>query len=248
MAKHVREVMNGELFSLRPTDQADEAVSYLLALGISAAPVLDPYGKPVGYFALRDGLHNKTGPTVGERMSAPAYSIPINATVENAARLLADANLHHAAVVDERGFAVGAVSVLDVLKALEGLPVSHPPAFPHYDRETGLVWTDDTPLEIARLDAAPDGPGLLALIVGGLKRSETVAWAEACENVRTRLHELLSVPQEGKPVLARILGQQNVRFRAAFAPDQRARREALRALLDHTEHLPLPAGAVAMRM
>lgn len=242
MAKTVEEVMNRELFSVRPDDSSDEVLGYLLSLGLSAAPVLDPYGKPVGFISLRDIL-SRHQPVVRDCMSSPPISIRTHHTVDDVARSLAERNLHHAAVVDDDDHAVGVVSVLDVVKALVGAPVSHPPAFPHYDRETGLVWSDDTVLRLESADTAPDGPGVLALVVGGAGRREIVAWAEACENVRTRVYELLSAPQDDKPVLAGILREKDVRFRTASVPDYKKRNEALKQLIGEMGRLLEPRTA-----
>jgi len=154
---------------------------------------------------------------------------------------LVERDLHHAPVVDGNGRAIGVVSLLDVTKGLLGLPVGHPPAFPHYDRETGLVWTDDMVLAAESAEAAPDGPGLLALVQGGAGSREAVVWVESCFNVRTRVFELLDVPQTDSPHLAGLLARRGLRYRAASVPDQPTRKSALRSMLSEIEHLPAPA-------
>jgi hypothetical protein len=231
MAKRVEEIMNPELFNLRPDELVGDALGYILALGISGAPVCNPHGAPLGVVSFRD-LAQSRGATVGEVMSTPAVSVPIGSSIQEAAQLLAERGFHRLVVVDENGHTVGVVSVLDVMRALIGMPTSHPDAFPHYDNLTGLTWSDDTLLDLDHVDRAPNGPGLLMLRVGGLRVTETTVWIEACNNVRTRLHELLSVPQENRRLASLITHyHQNLRFRSAAAPDPRRRRSALDALL-----------------
>ena len=231
MAKRVEEIMNPELFTLRPDELVDAALGYILALGISGAPVCNPRGAALGVVSFRD-LAQSRGATVGEVMSTPAVSVPIGTPIADAARLLAERGFHRLVVVDDKGQTAGVVSVLDVMRALIGLPAKHPDAFPHYDNLTGLTWSDDTLLDLDHVDRAPNGPGLLMLRVGGLRVAETTVWIEACNNVRTRLRELLSVPQENRRLVSLIAHyHQDLRFRSAAAPDPRRRRGALDALL-----------------
>jgi Zn-dependent protease len=157
---------------------------------------------------------------------------------EIAARLMGEARLHHLVAVDAAGNAVGMLSSLDVVCALLGLPATHPPMFPHYDTSTGLTWTDDTPLAADRVEVAPDGVGILVLVTGGAGRRELPVWAEASRNVRTRLLDLLTTPQRDRPMLARLLEREHLRFRAASARSfseaaslaERLRTEALGSL------------------
>jgi hypothetical protein len=226
MAKTVREIMNPELFSLRPNDDGDDALGYILALGITAAPVLDEARQPVGVASFRDFLLPRGPSKVAERMTVPAVSVSFDASVEDTARLLAERGVHHVVVVDREGRAVGVASTLDVIRGLLGLPATHPATFPHWDRTHGVAWTDDTLLELDRVDVAPDGPGVLVLVRGGPNVSERVVWAEAAHNVRTRLYDILSRPQKEQPILDRILAEHgHLRFRAAslMSLDERQR-------------------------
>jgi hypothetical protein len=241
MAKYASEIMNPEPFTVRASDDADDAVGYLLALGITAAPVLDPYGKVVGFFSLRDALSNPQRGVVSERMSAPARSVLESDPIEEVGKVLAAGDIHHAAVLTDEGHVAGVVSTLDVLKAMLNVPVTHPAAFPHYDKGTGLTWSDDAELSLEGAAAAPDGPGLLTLISGGVGRRERVAWAEACNNVRTRVFEILSSTRAEPPQVAQILAHGTVRFRAASVPDYEQRRKVLAALLQETRKWMHPA-------
>ena len=56
------------------------------------------------------------------------------------------------------------------------------------------------------LAAAADGPGLLVLIHGGPGMAKRIVWAEACDNVRTRLEDMLE-GAPGRGAAARLLAQ-----------------------------------------
>ena len=56
------------------------------------------------------------------RVSRPVLTVSADADVEQAARLLAETDFHHLVVVDASGRAVGMISAVDFLRALEGMP------------------------------------------------------------------------------------------------------------------------------
>lgn len=242
MARTVGEIMNRELFGLRPGDSAEEGLGYILALGITGAPVIGADGKPVGVVSFRDLVGRAAGATVEERMTRPALSAREDDTIDDVARRLAESGVHRLVVVDAEGRAAGVVSALDVIRGLVGMPASHPATFPHYDRKVGVSWTDDTQLDLDHVGAAPDGPGVLLLVRGGREVTETVVWAEAAFNVRTRLYDILSLPQDS-PLLSRILRDDHeLRFRAAPVQDTTKRMKVLEALLSDA-HGKLEASA-----
>jgi CBS domain-containing protein len=224
MAKKVEEIMNRELFSLRPEDDIDDARGYLLALGIGGAPVSDARGVPIGMVSLRDLVHEHGGPKVFDRMKRPAVSVLPTALVRDAARVMAEHGFHRVPVVDPDGHAVGMVSLIDVVRALVGVPVSHPDTFPHYDHETRLTWSDDAPLDLEHAAFAPDGPGLLVLRLGGPNLPESEVWVEASNNVRARVHDLISLPQLNRRLTVLLERfPSDLRFRAAYDPDKEHR-------------------------
>ncbi len=93
------------------------------------------------------------------------------------------------------------------------------------------------------LDGAPDGPGLLQLVHGGAGLPERVVWVESCENVYSRLTDMLTTPQRDQAVLAWWLAQNGMRYRAAAAADPAARGKALEVLRARARHLHVGAGA-----
>lgn len=229
MSSRVREIMNRELFSVRPSDLTSQALNGILALGITGAPVVDDNGRPLGMVALRD-LVGRIGTRAGDLMTSPAMTIRSDEPIAEAGHRLAETGRHRLVVVDAEGRAIGVVSALDVIRGLLGLPIAHPAAFPHLDEETHLTWTDDVPMDLDHLDVAPDGPGLLQLVHGGAGLPERVVWIESCENVYTRLTDMLAEPQRDQPILSWWLAQKPLRFRAAAAADPVERRKALEVL------------------
>lgn len=221
--------MNPELFSLREEERVEDALAYLLVLGVGGCPVLDAAGRPVGMVSLRD-LLRRDGDYVGQRMSRPVASASAGSAVDEAARLIGETGFHRLVVVDAEGRAVGIVSAIDLVRALAGLPASRSPMFPHYEAETGLTWTDDTLFELDRVEIAPPGPGIVALIHGGVGVPERVVWAEAVGDARQRLIDILTEPEIQAPALRRWLRQGGLRFRAAAQPDA-AERERIAASL-----------------
>jgi CBS domain-containing protein len=231
MAATVKEIMNPELFHLRPGDSGEDALHGLLALGITGAPVLGEDGRPAGMVSLRELAQRRTGQTAADIMGGPAATVRAEAPVSEAGRLLGETGHHRLVVVDADGRALGNVSALDVLRALLDLPAAHPAPFPHFDPATRLVWTDPRPLALDAIDAAPDGAGLFVLIRGGAGVPEHVVWAEACHHVYARLTDILSTPQTDRPVLAWWLARGPLRFRAAAVDDPELGKAALRRML-----------------
>ncbi len=230
MSKTVAEVMNGELFSLHPEDRTAEALTYFTALGISGAPVVDDEGRPLGVVSYPD-LVSKSAATVSACMISPALSIKPTLSVSDAARQMAEARIHRLVVCDEGGHVIGMVSSSDLMRALVGMPPAHPLAFPHVDRETGLSFSDAVPLDEEHIESAPSAPGVFILSVGGVGQEETALWAESVSNVRSRLYELTSIPQNDRR-LARLLDTHHtqLRFQAVGVAEAEDRQRALDAL------------------
>ncbi len=245
MAKSVHEIMNRELFSLRVDDDAADALGYILALGITAAPVLDDQHRPVGVVSFRDLLPHRVGAKVSERMTSPAITVAEQTSIEQAASLIAERGVHRVVVVNGEGLAVGVASSIDLIAGLLGLPAKHPDTFPHYDRKRGITWTDDTLLDMDRVGAAPDGPGVFVLVAGGKGKPERPVWCEASSNVRTRLYDLLSRPQDENAELKRVMDLYHggIRFRASGITSSDARSRVAESVMAEVRALPGPANA-----
>jgi hypothetical protein len=179
-------------------------------------------------------------------MTRSVLGVSAAASLDEAARLAVESGVHHLVVLDTDGRAAGFISALDLLRGLLGLPAAHPPTFPHYDEQTGLTFTDDVPFELERLQLAPDGPGVFCLIEGGRDRREVLSWAEASNNVRSRLYALLSPPETEDTRLLQLLHHlPSLRFRAASVPDSVQRAQlAERLMADVTRPLRPAPGAL----
>jgi hypothetical protein len=133
-------------------------------------------------------------------------------------------------VTDERGQVTGIVSALDLLAGFVGYPAQHAPTYPHFDRATGLAWSEYVPLALEHLPLAPDGPGVFTLTYGDKDHNEVLVWAEAARNVRTRLYEMVSVPQTDGYLNELLQSPATLRFRAAATPDHGTACTALAAM------------------
>jgi CBS domain-containing protein len=197
MALEVAEIMNHDLFSVAPGDRAGDILDLLLAYGVSAAPVLDEVGRPLGFVALRDLVAAPRDAHIFTRMAAPADVVPVSATIRAAATLMTERSRHHLACVDDDGRVIGFVGALDVLRGLTGAPVPHPRSFAHRDSATGLTWTDDAVLTFEHVRDVPGEPGVFKLIDGAPGEPNRVVWSEATSDLRRRLNEILSRPAKG---------------------------------------------------
>lgn len=124
----VGEIMNPKLLYVRDGDRLGPVRAKILEFGVTAVPVLDDAHRPVGVVSLRDWPADGSEPS----MSSPAKTVRRDATVEDGARALADAGVHHLVVVDDEGVAVGMVSALDFVRAFVARPATHPAAFDRY--------------------------------------------------------------------------------------------------------------------
>ena len=230
MAKHVREIMNHEVFCVVPVERCGDVRGYFRALGIAAAPVVDDDGHPIGFVSLRDLAGARDDAPVVDCMTPQADVVGIDATIAEAASVMADRGRHHLAVVREDGRLAGYVGSLDVIRGLLGRPVPHPDTFPRYDRELDLVWTNDLPLVEANAAKAPDGPGLLRLVRSHPGEPDRVVWSEATHNVRSRVLDLLDAPQPALPHLVDELDRGELRFRAAATSSLAALTRAMHPL------------------
>lgn len=231
MALTVAEVMNRELFTLRPDEHLDNAVRFLVSLSIGGAPVVEN-AVPIGIVSLHDLLTRGEGGLVRDRMVSPVLTTPGDATIEEASRALGEAGEHRIVVIDTLGRAIGIASAVDCLRGMLGIPVTHPSTFPHLDPATGLQWTDDLPFDRAHADRAPEGSGVIVLIRGGAGVRERVIWAEGCEDVRTRVKLMIeNSPDEPITLRQLLMRKDGLRFRAAPSKSESDKKRALKRIL-----------------
>jgi CBS domain-containing protein len=236
----VREIMTPELFTCIPGESAAGALDYLVMLNLHAAPVLaEQTHEPVGMIALSDLTGELGEDTVESRMSYPAAFVLQTAPVGEAARIIAHTGFHHLVVVDGEHRAVGFVSAVDVIRALQGWtrpgapPAEPAPASPE------LEWSGQEMLSETGILAAPEGAGIFVLLRVPDDLPATVLWAQSSKYLRARLGELLADPP---PRLARYLERGHLKFRAAAVPDDAHRRAALASVLGGRLRLESPGG------
>lgn len=218
MAIHIEEIMNREVYSAKLDDAVRDVRQALIHLGVSGAPVVDDLGRPLGVVSLKDISGVADAGLVGDYISYPAVAVHPTTPIRAAAYLMAQTQCHRLIVVDEN-IAVGVVGTLDVIRALIGVPAAHPATFPHYDAETGVTWSDDYLLDGNHVEAAPQAPGVLLIIDGGVDRPETILWGECSDDLRGRLLEYLEEPAGGSGMIAYWKGKAALRFRVATIPD-----------------------------
>lgn len=150
----VADVMSRAVVSVRPETALAELVRLLIAGGYRALPVVDAAERVVGIvtngdlverggLAMRLELLATAGPEAIEReiaasgqtaadlMTRPAVTVPADATVLAAARLMAERRLKRLPVVDAAGRLLGMVSRVDLLRTVaEGYPAPEEPPRP----------------------------------------------------------------------------------------------------------------------
>jgi hypothetical protein len=239
MARTLREIINPEVLAVRPDLPAREVRSLLRSFAVGAVPVVDDAGKPLGVLSLRDLIDSVEG-TAGGRMSKPAICTNDSITIESAARHLASTDMHHLVVVDGTGIVVGMLSSLDLLRGLLGMPARHPAAFPHWDTETQVRWTDEWLLDEHACAQAPRAAGVLVLISGAAGQPDAIVWAEECADVRARVSDLVSRPEVQDVAVRNCLARPGLRARATTVEDAASRQRIAKLLRDRILHAPPP--------
>lgn len=214
MSETVEHIMNHEVYTVRASEPCGEVLGMILTLGITAAPVVDEDGVPLGLVSLRNLARAQRDEPVAKHMTSPAATITRATTVEEAGREMGQLSYHHLVVVDPVGKVAGFVSSLDVIRGLVGLPASHPPAFPHQEPESGLAWTPTLPLTAENIERiAVAGPGMVVLTV--VDEPDEVVWAEASKHVRARLQAFLTGHHNLPEPVAQRLAANQLGFRSA---------------------------------
>ena len=117
MSRDVCSFMNPALVYVLE-DDIERARDLMIRFEVTTIPVLDEEQIPVGIISLR-GL-DRSGRVM--RVSRPVLTVSTSDDIEHAARVLAESDFHHLVVVDDSGRAVGMISAIDLLRALEHLP------------------------------------------------------------------------------------------------------------------------------
>ncbi|MET9881837.1 CBS domain-containing protein [Streptomyces sp. NPDC006430] len=123
--KHLRtvdDVMTHAVISVDRGARFKDVVETMRQWRISAVPVLSQEGRVAGVVSEADlllkaqGADESRAVTAGDLMTVPAVTVPKDATIAGAARLMARGHLKRLPVVDDDGRLVGVVSRGDLLK------------------------------------------------------------------------------------------------------------------------------------
>ncbi|MFK0246006.1 CBS domain-containing protein [Amycolatopsis azurea] len=131
--RRVREVMRSQVLTVRP-ETPFKAITVLLASwGVSGVPVVADEGRVVGVVSQRDLLEREIrhrllrirprlrrkvqGSRADELMTTPAITVPRDAGVEEAIRLMEDHGVHRLPVLDDDAKLVGIVGRSDLLRS-----------------------------------------------------------------------------------------------------------------------------------
>lgn len=228
MAKYVEEIVNPSLFFLGEKALLGVARQCLLALNISAVPIVGEMGTPVGIIALRDLVDGAESGTVDQRMSAPVETIPASANIEEAGRRLAETGLHHLVVTNPDGIAVGIVSALDVIRGLQGLPVRFGDKLTHEDRSTGLRWRGDYALGELPTDELAASPGLIVIRYTSPGVPDVPVWVGMVDDLQRAVRTIVDAPADIDGLLAewQTKHREHLLVRVAAVPDEEARQKA----------------------
>jgi CBS domain-containing protein len=127
---HSNDMLIADLMTIDPVTVAVDAlleeVAHLCqANGISGLPVIDDEGRLVGVISQTDlvAIHDSrvgrliraepSGLRVGEVMTSPAVTLPMTASLRDAARLMRDEHIHRVVAIDDDGRPAGVLSSSD---------------------------------------------------------------------------------------------------------------------------------------
>lgn len=129
-AETAADLMTPNPLSIREGALVTEAVAFLTDKGISAAPVIDPAGRPVGVLSRSDiVVHDRESPAQAPRTAAssafvrdvmtPAvFSVTPETSAIRVVEDLINLGIHRLFVVDRAGVLIGVISNVDVLRSL----------------------------------------------------------------------------------------------------------------------------------
>jgi CBS domain-containing protein len=116
----VNELMTASVVTSEPHQSIEHVRSVLDRNRISAVPVVDSEGRPVGIVSQTDLVHDlKPGAPISTIMTGKVYTVPQYDDVSIAARVMRNHKIHRVVVTHEQKV-VGMLSAFDLLKLVEG--------------------------------------------------------------------------------------------------------------------------------
>jgi CBS domain-containing protein len=123
-------IMARKVVCVRADLDASEARSRMLSRGASGLPVVDNWGRAIGVISSSDLLEHEisaqpSGRKVSDVMTPLVFSLDPDASIGQAAALMAYEGIHRVVIVDRSGYVVGLVSSIDIARWL-GSRAGHP--------------------------------------------------------------------------------------------------------------------------
>lgn len=120
MSIKVEELMTKSVITAEPHQSIEHVRNMLEKNSISAVPVVDSDGHPVGIVSSTDLVHDlKPGAPISQIMTEKVYTVPMYDDTSIAARVMRNHNIHRVVVTHEKKV-VGVLSAFDLLKLVEG--------------------------------------------------------------------------------------------------------------------------------
>ncbi len=119
MNTRVEDLMKRQVVTAQPHQTVEHVRGILSRNKISALPVVDADGQPVGIVSSTDLVHQKNPATpVSKIMTGKVYTVPRYEDVSIAARVMRNHSIHRVVVTDEQKV-VGILSAFDLLRLVE---------------------------------------------------------------------------------------------------------------------------------
>ena len=115
----VEDLMTRSVITAEPHQSIEHVRNMLEKNSISAVPVVDSDGHPVGIVSSTDLVHDlKPGAPISQIMTEKVYTVPLYDDTSIAARIMRNHNIHRVVVTHEQKV-VGVLSAFDLLKLVE---------------------------------------------------------------------------------------------------------------------------------
>ncbi len=116
-AAPVHTIMTSHVIAVRDDVSLADVVDVLVNQDVSALPIVDADGKPVGLVSKTDVLRVRSDEnlTAGALSRTQPRTLPDDAPLWEAAAVMAGSRLHHVMIIDGEGALVGILSALDVV-------------------------------------------------------------------------------------------------------------------------------------
>lgn len=120
MSIRVEELMSRSVVTAQPHQSVEHVRHMLENNSISAVPVVDSEGHPVGIVSATDLVQDlKPGMPISRIMTEKVFTVPQYDDTSIAARVMRNHNIHRVVVTHEQKV-VGMLSAFDLLKLVEG--------------------------------------------------------------------------------------------------------------------------------